>query len=222
MGIDALRDMYTKMQQERLLREGQHPTATPEQLKCEEVVREGFLPTATPESKAAMRHMLHLKPKPPPKKRPHTVEEAPTIKRSDSPPMESEGRKRSPSPRWHRDPTMRFCGRNRRRRFRDYEQELKEFNGEIENMVGGYGSYEFSAREAEVHGRSRSEQEEVEANRRLDIHYAKEKWRKDMNRMWENGESFTVDPKNEPFYWSQYLDFATCLWGLSPPPQRRR
>jgi hypothetical protein len=123
-------------------------------------------------------------------------------------------------------------GRNfPKERVRHYEKELAEFEQEIEKMSGyGYPADGFSGADRLKQGRSLNEQRCEEAQRQVQIREAKTRWETqkevDLRRCFgcneaEVQEILTMDPKYAPYYWSQYLDWTTCLRNLSPPAPRQ-
>ena len=118
-----------------------------------------------------------------------------------------------------------------KKRVRNYEKELAEFEQEIENMHGyGYPADGFSEADRLKQGRSLNEQRWEEAQRQVQVREAKARWKTqkevDLRRCFgckeaEVQEILTMDPKYAPYYWCQYLDWTTCLRNLSPPAPRQ-
>ena len=178
-----------------------------EEIMNESVLREGLDPTAGPVAKAALRKITHTKPKPSPKKRP-----APPTTRAAN---DEEAIRESRSKRRFRDG-----------RFRDVEEELKEFENEIANMTG-CGSDMFSEEERLKNGRSLDDQRWEEAQRLREVREAKERWEthKEVDLRGRFGfqeeeveEILELNPRCWSYYWCQYLSWTTCLCPTAERP----
>ena len=179
-----------------------------EEMKRERVLRD---PTATPVAKAEMRAIISTKPKPAPKKRPQTDAAPPTTRAAN----DEEAIRESRSKRRFRDG-----------RFRDVEEELKEFENEIANMTG-CGSDMFSEEERLKNGRSLDDQRWEEAQRLREVREAKERWEthKEVDLRGRFGfqeeeveEILELNPRCWSYYWCQYLSWTTCLCPTAERP----